>query len=750
MRGSAAWWLAWQTPGAAAVPLVLALTVYVIGWRRLRRQDAKRWSGFRLCSFIVGLGVMAIAIWSPIDVMGQWLLSAHMSQHLLLAMVAPPLVLLGNPFSPLLAGVPRWMSKDFFGPILGWPFFQHVAQRLVHPAVAGPLFIVMSWGWHLPFAYEWALTSDAAHAFEHACFFWTGVCFWWPVVQPWPWKSIVPRWVIVPYLLAADVANTLLAAIFAFAPGVVYATYRDTSPALGVDALQDQQVAAAIMWLPGSLIYLIPAVVILVQALSPKRLTKTISLPLLQQPRARKRWNVVRVPLLGAVLQNATARNSIRWCMFLLAALVVADGFLGPNEAATNLAGTWPWTHWRGVAAVSLVLAGNVACLGCPLIAPRNLLRQWIRPKNRWPNWLRGKWVVAAILVIWLMAYEAFGWWNSPVMTAWLLVGLVAAATVVDLIFQGSSFCQWLCPIGQWNMSMSMASPIQVGVLDPDICTRCTTHDCLRGGPKGPGCGTNIFLPRKVGSLDCTACMDCVTACPHDNAGAGLVVPFHEIAPETVRSSIGKWIERTDLVALLLVLECGAIVNAILMTAPVANELDTVLPSWPRAAVVALVTLLGMVLCATPIGVAAAIGGWQRCEPVKQRLARLVMDLWPIGASLWLVHFGFHLVTGWKSALPPLQRAAMESEWVDLGEPAWAANCCATSPDWLVPVMLCALGGALCISLQLLWNRAANASATTLLRQVVRWCVDAIVAILWWSVSVWIVLQPMQMRGLLP
>jgi hypothetical protein len=246
--------------------------------------------------------------------------------------------------------------------------------------------------------------------------------------------------------------------------------------------------------------------------------------------------------------------------------------------------------------------------------------------------------------------------------------------------------------------------------------------------------------------------MDCVTACPHDNAGVLLKVPFMELQSEASRSVVGRWIERPDLAALLLVLECGALVNAALMTEPLVAWIGSWQPLPWRAATVALITLLAMVAVAVPALVAARVGAWVRREAFVHRLARMAFDLLPIGAGMWLVHFGFHLVTGWSSALPPLQRAARDGAALDLGEPAWAANCCAQVPQWLLPVMLCVLGLALLISLQLAWNRASRVDASGAQRSsrvLVRWLPDALVALSWWALAAWIVLQPMQMRGLL-
>jgi len=723
------------------VPMAIAAGAYLRGWSRLHRVEPRRWGFGRAACFLGGLAALGFALWSPLDTLGAWLLSAHMAQHLLIAMLAPPLLLLGWPFAPLMNGLPRWASRDLVGPIVGWPRMQRLLRALVHPPVAWAIAMAMTWGWHLPFAYEWALRSDGAHGLEHACFLWTGLLFWWPVIEPWPWKGTWPRWAMAPYLLVADVGNTVVAAVLAFAPQAIYAPYRATAPALGMRAIEDQRLAAAIMWLPGSLLYLVPAVVIVAKALGRKTPPRRVPLPVIEAARPRGRFDATRVPLLGAALRSPRARLALRFAVLLLAGLVVLDGFAGPSEAPTNLAGTWPWTHWRGLAAVSVVAVGNLACFACPLIGPRSLLRRFVRPSRRWPSALRGKWLAATLVAGWLVAYEAFGWWNAPALTAWLIVGLVVAATVIDLLFEGASFCQWVCPIGQWNMAMSVASPMQVGVRDASVCARCATHDCLRGGTLGGGCGTGIFLPRKVGSLDCTACMDCVTACPHGNAGVMIAVPFAEARDESARAGVGRWTARGDLATLLLVLTVGGLVNAWLMTEPAVDFVRALTPGWPPALAAAVATIVGMLTLAMPVWLAATVIAWGGRVRATEAVARLVMDLWPLGVAMWLVHFGFHLVTGWRSALPPLQRAA-DDLGLDLGAPQWAANCCANTPAWLVPSMLVALGGALALSMQLLWLRARGHGFVAFLPGL-------IVAVAWWALAAWIVLQPMQMRGLL-
>ena len=91
--------------------------------------------------------------------------------------------------------------------------------------------VLSTWIWHVSFFYELALVDPFWHEVEHASFLFFGILFWFPVIQPWPTHSIWPRWAMIPYLLLADVQNTIFSAFFSFAPAVIYPIYAEVSPA---------------------------------------------------------------------------------------------------------------------------------------------------------------------------------------------------------------------------------------------------------------------------------------------------------------------------------------------------------------------------------------------------------------------------------------------------------------------------------------------------------------------------------------
>src|SRR5438876_11507667 len=124
--------------------LALAAGIYLRGYRILRRRDARRWQGSQLGAFLGGLGALFLALASPIEPFAALLLQVHMVQHLLLMMVAPPLLWLGAPLFPMLRGLPRSVRVFWAAPFLSSPFLRRVCGRLTHPLTALPIFIAVT------------------------------------------------------------------------------------------------------------------------------------------------------------------------------------------------------------------------------------------------------------------------------------------------------------------------------------------------------------------------------------------------------------------------------------------------------------------------------------------------------------------------------------------------------------------------------------------------------------------------------
>src|SRR4051812_26619629 len=185
--------------------LLVTAAVYLRGHCKLRRRDPGRWHGGQAMAFLGGLGTVYLALASPIEPFAAFLLQAHMLQHLLLMMVAPPLLWLGCPLFPIVRGMPQPVRTYWVAPLLRSRRVRQSFARLVHPGLALPLFVGVTWLWHFPVAYEAALRSTRLHYLQHACFLGSALLFWYPAVRPYPSRPRWSLWLLFPYLILADV-----------------------------------------------------------------------------------------------------------------------------------------------------------------------------------------------------------------------------------------------------------------------------------------------------------------------------------------------------------------------------------------------------------------------------------------------------------------------------------------------------------------------------------------------------------------
>ena len=171
---------------------------------------------------------------------------------------------------PLLRGLPGSWRRAFVA-LAGRRWLRRAVRWLTQPIVGLLAGSLLLWAWHLPALYQLALREPAVHPVEHASFIAGGLLFWYPVVQPWPSRSRWPGAAMIPYLLVADVQNTLLAALLTFSDRVLYPFYLFQGRVTEAAVLQDQVLAGVIMWVPMSLAYLVPAALLTIRLLSPAK-----------------------------------------------------------------------------------------------------------------------------------------------------------------------------------------------------------------------------------------------------------------------------------------------------------------------------------------------------------------------------------------------------------------------------------------------------------------------------------------------
>ena len=254
---------------AVLVPVVAVAALYLRGWMTVSRRMPVRFGPHQAIAFLTGLGIVLLASSTLFDASGHRLLWAHMIQHMLLMLVAPPFLWMGAPVAPILLGLPRTV-RGAVARGLAWRPIRWLSGLLTHPAISWIAFVVMFWGWHVPALYELALEADLWHHVEHACFLGAALLFWRPVILPWPARSPWPRWAMIPYLVLADLQNSVLAAIFTFSDRVIYPAYA-AIPRTSGSALEDQALAGVIMWVPGSVLFFVPVLWLVVTALLPPR-----------------------------------------------------------------------------------------------------------------------------------------------------------------------------------------------------------------------------------------------------------------------------------------------------------------------------------------------------------------------------------------------------------------------------------------------------------------------------------------------
>ncbi len=260
----------WSLPWAPLITLSIALVLYVRGWNAAHITRERELPTWRAACFVAGVVSLWIALASPIDALDDYLLAVHMIQHFILMSIAPPLMVLGAPVVPLLRGMPRVLIRGLLRPLFRAGWIRVVGRAVTHPVFAWVAMNAAYLGWHVPAAFELTFRSEGIHEFEHACFFATSLAFWWVVLRPWPSQARWPRWTMIPYLLSADVVNTVLSATLAFSGRVLYPSYAAAPRVCFLTPLKDQVAAGAEMWVLNSMVFLVPAVAIAMKELSPR------------------------------------------------------------------------------------------------------------------------------------------------------------------------------------------------------------------------------------------------------------------------------------------------------------------------------------------------------------------------------------------------------------------------------------------------------------------------------------------------
>jgi putative membrane protein len=249
--------IAWTIDPIAVVGVVALALVYLGGWHRARTRGERHRPGIgRLTLYGCGLLALLAALVSPIDKLGEQLLVMHMLQHILLLDIAPILLILG-------------LTKVLLRPATRR--FQAIERRagpLAHPAFAVAVYAGLMWLWHVPRMYDLALSHDAVHALEHACFFAAGSLYWWHILSPIRSRQRLRGLGPVFYMVSTKLLVGILGIVLAFAPHAIYAYYKHNPHYWGLTPGEDQSLAGLLMALEQSVVMGIALVWLFVRMLS--------------------------------------------------------------------------------------------------------------------------------------------------------------------------------------------------------------------------------------------------------------------------------------------------------------------------------------------------------------------------------------------------------------------------------------------------------------------------------------------------
>jgi cytochrome c oxidase assembly factor CtaG len=258
-------WQSWSWEPFVLLGLLISAGLYAQGvrllWRRVGPGRAVTY--WQLLAFSLGLGTVFVALISPLNAVSRALFSAHMIQHLLLIVVAAPLLVLGDPLVPLLWGLPKKARHAVGGWWKSAGLLRSAWHGLSQPLVVWSLYTVSLWVWHLPALYQAAIERVFVHELEHLSFLGTALLFWWIVIQPSGHRRLGHGAAIL-FVFTTALHSGALGALLTFARTPLYPVYSSTVAAWNLTILGDQQLAGLIMWVPTGIVYLLTALILLV------------------------------------------------------------------------------------------------------------------------------------------------------------------------------------------------------------------------------------------------------------------------------------------------------------------------------------------------------------------------------------------------------------------------------------------------------------------------------------------------------
>ncbi len=252
--------LSWTLSPGVLLGGALVAGAYTRRWRRVRLGASPRRAHeapvWRLCCFMASVLIALLALISPVDSLADQLFFAHMIQHMLLLDLVPILAILG-------------LTKVILRPATRVVHdLERRAGPLAHPAFAVLLYVAVIWAWHIPAAYDFAVSHPLVHVLEHTSFVIAGSLYWWHLLSPIRSRMRLDGMGPVVYMASTKLLVGALGMGLAFAPAALYAYYVHHARVWGISATDDQSIAGLIMAVEQSIVMGIALVVLFVQALN--------------------------------------------------------------------------------------------------------------------------------------------------------------------------------------------------------------------------------------------------------------------------------------------------------------------------------------------------------------------------------------------------------------------------------------------------------------------------------------------------
>jgi polyferredoxin/YHS domain-containing protein len=461
------------------------------------------------------------------------------------------------------------------------------------------------------------------------------------------------------------------------------------------------------------------------------------------------RFDLLQFDLLRRLLLHPLTRFGVQAFAVGLFVLIIAAGLFGNQLSSKNIAPLLTWTIWWGGLILLILYLGKAWCYVCPWDAIAGWaegLRFWGRKREalslgiEWPKVMRNIWPATILFVALTWIEIGFGVTMKPRMTAWLALGMLGLAFVSAFIFDRKSFCRYGCLVGRISGLYAMFSSLEVRMQNKDVCRSCETNSCYYGNEDGEPCPTFQYLGSMDQSTYCISCMECLKSCEQENVALNLR-PWGEDLTKTFRP-------RSDEAYLALSLLALTGFHGLAMTGLWREILARIQLTLGVGEILAFTVgmfglmVIPIVVYAGLVGLSWLSGG---AESVRYRdyFIRYAYALLPIALFYHLAHNSEHLLMEGQKIVA-LASDPFGWAWDLFGTAGWTLPPLIDLPTlWAIQVFLVVVGHVYSLWIARRTAMAFFPDSKAALRSQLPMLAAMI---LFSTISLWLLKQPMEMR----